>query len=170
MAIQRAKVSMGILMFLWKFANIELLKEGLQYITTPTKEGLEELENSVRQELESDPEAENRYESLLYSQVDRSLWPSLSRDTGAKILEIVTQARAEKRVFIVPNLEFANDGLFCKWAYVVDLDQNIFEVFGGCEGKQIAPTTRFNNIGGSQDSLPALIRSFFISTTSNHRR
>jgi hypothetical protein len=159
---------MRILKFLWESANIELLKEGLQYITTLTKEGVEELENSVRQELESqprDPAAENRYEPL-YSLVDKkmvSLWPSLSRDTGAKILEIVTQATAEKRVFIVRDLEFANDGLFCEWAYVVDLDQNTFEVFGGCEGKQIAPTTRFNDVGDSRASVPALIKSFSFS-------
>ncbi|KAN0067163.1 hypothetical protein V8E54_014810 [Elaphomyces granulatus] len=35
-----------------------------------------------------------------------SLWPSLLRDTGAKILEIVAQATAEKRVPIVLDLDF----------------------------------------------------------------
>jgi len=160
-----------ILKFLWKSGNIELLKEGLQYIVTLTQEGVNELHNAVRQELESqprDPEAENlRYGSFhISSRVDQkmfSLWPSLSRDTGAKILEIITQATAEKNVYIVQDLNFANDGLFCEWAYVVDLDQNTFEVFGGYETKQKAPTTRFNDVGDTQDTVPALIKSFSFS-------
>jgi len=47
-------------------------------------------------------------------------WPSLSRDTGAEILEIIAQATAQKHVPVVLELSFANDGR-CEWAYVVDL-------------------------------------------------
>jgi hypothetical protein len=149
---------MTILKFLWESKNIELLKEGLQYITTLTEEGLEELKNSVRQESEK----LSRFGSFFHEKI-KSLWPSsLSRDTGAKILEIITQATAEKRVLISLDFEFVSDSL-CQWAYVVDLDQNTFEVFGDCESKQIAPTTRFNSVGGSQDTVPALIKSFSFS-------
>ena len=47
--------------------------------------------------------------------------------------------------------------------YVVDLDQNTFEVFGGSETKQEASTTRFNDIGGDDDLVPALLKSFLLS-------
>ena len=52
----------------------------------------------------------------------------------------------------------------CKWAYVIDLDQNTFEVFGeSSETKQEASTTRFNDVGGDDDIVPALLKSFSFS-------
>jgi len=48
----------------------------------------------------------------------------------------------------------------CRWAYLVDFDQNTFEVFGDCEIKQEASTTRFNDVGGDDDSIPPLLKSF----------
>jgi hypothetical protein len=88
-----------------------------------------------------------------------SAWPSLSGDTGAGILKIITQATAENRVPILLGLRFAND-YGCRWAYVVDLDQNTFEVFGDSETKQEASTTRFNDVGGDDDTVPALLKIF----------
>ncbi|KAN0070949.1 hypothetical protein V8E54_011114, partial [Elaphomyces granulatus] len=148
----------GILMFLLESGNIERLKEGLQYLTTLTQEGMEELENAIQHDLESQPNYSTGVGEKLIS-----LWPSLSRDTGAKILEIVAQATAEKRVPIVRYLGFANDGMSCEWAYIVDLDQNTFQVFGGYEHKQQAPTSRFSDVGGERDTVPALIQTFSLS-------
>ena len=48
----------------------------------------------------------------------------------------------------------------CRWAYVVDFVQNTFEVFGDCEIKQEASTARFNDVGGDDDSIPPLLKSF----------
>lgn len=152
-----------ILRFLLEPGNIELLKEGLRYITTLTDVGIEEIYDTVRQEVESGPYAENMSVHHIATVVDQevaSRWPSLSYDAGAKILEIVTQGTAEKRVFIVQKLGITDD---YEWAYVVDLDQNTFEVFGGVESKEKAPTTRFNNVGGSEDPVPALIKTFSFS-------
>jgi hypothetical protein len=152
-----------ILRFLLEPGNIELLKEGLRYITTLTDVGIEEIYDTVRQEVESGPYAENMSVHHIATVVDQevaSRWPSLSYDAGAKILEIVTQGTAEKRVFIVQKLGITDD---YEWAYVVDLDQNTFEVFGGFESKEKAPTTRFNNVGGSEDPVPALIKTFSFS-------
>lgn len=54
--------------------------------------------------------------------------PELSRRTGAEILSLVMY-RDISRVQL--SEDFAHDSLFCEWAYVVDLDQGIFEVHKG---------------------------------------
>ncbi len=58
------------------------------------------------------------------------------------------------------NLEFANDSLFCEWAYVVDLDGEAFEVFAGAEWKDKTSSKRFNEIGERRDTVPDLVKSF----------
>ena len=70
--------------------------------------------------------------------VEEIEFPSFSRNTG-DILEIIAQATAEKHVSINLRLDFANDTHFCVWAYVVDLDQNTFEVLGDSETKKPPP-------------------------------
>lgn len=67
----------------------------------------------------------------------RDRYPELHRDTGAKILDLVYQANGLK---LQNHIEFAADGLFCEWAYVIDLDAGTFEVYSGfqtddCEGR-----------------------------------
>lgn len=49
------------------------------------------------------------------------MWPSLSRDTGADILNIVYESANE--VPLTDNSDFLNDDVFCEFAYVVDLDK-----------------------------------------------
>ncbi|KAN0067403.1 hypothetical protein V8E54_014493 [Elaphomyces granulatus] len=69
-------------------------------------------------------------------------------DDGMKVLRgflnIIAQATAENYVPIWLSLDFAISR-WCDWTYVVDLDQNTFEVFRGQEQKQKASTTRFND-------------------------
>ena len=60
-------------------------------------------------------------------------YPELSRDTGAEILEFIDQG-----VTKVGNaLSFAGSSLFCEWAYVIDLDTNLFEIYQGFNKKRI---------------------------------
>ncbi|KAN0076648.1 hypothetical protein V8E54_006790, partial [Elaphomyces granulatus] len=155
---------MTILKFLWGSGNIERLKEGLQNIATLTYEGLKQLRNTVERDLEAEKSSyHDGSRPITADEKIIALWPSLSRDTGAKVLEIVAQATAGNNVPIVQTLDFANDSMFCQWAYVIDLDQNTFEVFEGYEQKQEALTTRFNGVGRDNDTVPALIKSFSLS-------
>lgn len=55
--------------------------------------------------------------------------PSLSRDTGAKILELIQDSITP--VLLRNDVNFAADSLFCEWAYVIDFDKNTFEAFKG---------------------------------------
>lgn len=63
--------------------------------------------------------------------------PQLSRDVSFGILDIVYAARGCK---LSNSIEFAAEGLFCEWAYVIDFDAKTFEVYEGfqqddCKGR-----------------------------------
>lgn len=51
-------------------------------------------------------------------------YPELHRDTGAKVLAMLPCK-------LQNEIEFVKDGLFCEWAYVIDLDAGTFEVYQG---------------------------------------
>jgi hypothetical protein len=57
------------------------------------------------------------------------LYPAMSRNTGAEILELVY--RHEPGIRLNNSISFAGDGLFCEWAYVVDFDAMTLEVYQG---------------------------------------
>lgn len=77
--------------------------------------------------------------------------PSLSRDTGGRILQMV-QDSAEP-VPLYDQISFAADGLFCEFAYVVDLDKNTFEVFQGFNKEPLAEGERFfGTTSGERDN------------------
>jgi hypothetical protein len=152
---------MKILNFLLDPSNIERLKGGLQHVVTLSQESRQQLEDGVRQDIEARPRSPG---PDVYFSKDtcnsEEFWLSLSPLTGAGILEIAAQATAEKPVPVDLALEFANDWLFCEWAYVVDLDDGVFEVFAAAEPKDKTVSKRFNDIGGKGDMVPALVHSF----------
>jgi hypothetical protein len=51
-------------------------------------------------------------------------YPSLTRDTGAEILELIANAKGAIPIFL--NAEFENDELFCEGVFTVDLDKKRF--------------------------------------------
>lgn len=108
------------------------------------------------------------------------LYPSLARETSAGLLGIIArtsraedegdaegdleggaqgpEAKKPKKIPVCLQLEFANDSLFCEWAYVVDLDKEVFEVYGGSEKKH--DRHRFKDVGDEQSPVPAFLCSF----------
>lgn len=60
-------------------------------------------------------------------------YPECSRDTGAGILSLVSDS--PPGIKLVNSIDFAGDGLFCEWAYVIDLDSGVFEVYSGFHKK-----------------------------------
>ena len=67
--------------------------------------------------------------------------PELSRDAGAEVLRLVYERPAG--IALKNSLDFAGDGLFCEWAYVIDLDKGTFEVYVGFGTKSLNEEDRF---------------------------
>jgi len=72
------------------------------------------------------------------------LFPYLSRDHGAEILEMVQESSGE--VLLRDDHGFASDSLFCEWAYVIDLDKNTFEVYKGFNSAPVPAGERFADL------------------------
>ncbi|KAJ4397478.1 hypothetical protein N0V93_001707 [Gnomoniopsis smithogilvyi] len=70
------------------------------------------------------------------------VYPSISRDTGARILEII--ANCDRPVPVVYDLDFIEDSLSCEWAYVIDFDSSMLEVYAG--GYKTSAVTRFDKL------------------------
>lgn len=60
-------------------------------------------------------------------------YPQMSRDTGAGILGMVYAGGVDG---VVDDSSFADDALFCEWAYVVDLDAETVTVVHGYKNRQ----------------------------------
>lgn len=67
--------------------------------------------------------------------------PYINRDHGAKILQMVWDAKGEVKVN--DESAFAADSLFCEYAYVIDLDKNVFEAFKGFNKRPLPKKDRF---------------------------
>ncbi|AEO54286.1 hypothetical protein MYCTH_2313755 [Thermothelomyces thermophilus ATCC 42464] len=160
--------------FLSYARNIDNLKAGLDhYIYEPTKEELDAIW------AECDAWDENRLAQGLPYQHNmfgiNQLYPSLARETSAGILGIIARASQTgsedgtdgsagmraKKVPVSLDLEFANETLFCEWAYVIDLDKEILEIYGGGEHKHDGH--RFKDVGSEDAPVPAFICSFSFS-------
>ena len=83
-------------------------------------------------------------------------YPYLSRDCAADILEAIHFGTMQIRTGIGERKEvsvnitglvnketFAADSLFCEWAYVIDLDKGVFEVYEGFNKTPLNETDRF---------------------------
>ena len=96
---------------------------------------------------ETKDKSEGSFMSMETANLIKSMYPQLSRDCGGEILrEILNGAREINR-----DVDFAmNDSTFCEWSYVVDFDEEKFEVYKG--------TARPDNLLVSYDlnSLPTV--------------
>jgi len=65
----------------------------------------------------------------------------LSRDMGGgEVLDLVVKGKINETHL---DPEFVADSLFCEWAYVIDLDKKVFEVYAGFNEKPLKPKDRF---------------------------
>lgn len=69
-------------------------------------------------------------------------YPLLSRDNGAKILQMVMDSQ-EDEIWLNDGSGFVNDSLMNEWTYVVDLDKNTFEVYDGFNQAPLDKSERF---------------------------
>lgn len=74
------------------------------------------------------------------ARMDRD-YPQFSRDTGADILYMVQNH--PEGLKLQNSISFAANGLFCEWAWVVDLDKRTFEGYRGFGSEPLAEQDRF---------------------------
>jgi len=86
--------------------------------------------------------------------------PSMSRDCGAQILSLVAYATEKVPIRLQP--EFIVDWLFCEWAYVVDLDNEVLEVYKGKRARDEGNKGRFDDEDYVKelDDVPNLIAKY----------
>jgi len=78
----------------------------------------------------------------------RDFW-QLDRNVGRAILGILVETQGP--VDLRDDREFAHDSLFCEWAYVVDLDRNVLEVYKGFNKDPLAPNGVFAGVPLNED-------------------
>lgn len=89
----------------------------------------------------ADPESD--YVTTEVSDRHGEMYPALSRDTGARVLEYIFNQRGGS---LKNSVDFAGDSLFCEWAYVIDLDHNVLEVYTGFNKTNPEPKGRFRDL------------------------
>lgn len=70
----------------------------------------------------------------------REAHPEWHRDTGAGILSLIME---RDKLYLQNAIDFAGDGLFCEWCYVVDLDAGTLEVYSGFKKEPLTESDRF---------------------------
>jgi hypothetical protein len=108
-------------------------------------------------------ECEKLYESVLGPSYSKDGWitieqsnklknafPTLHRDTGADVLDIIFHSKDEI-IYLEDSSSFAGDSLFCEWAYLINLDTNQLEVYRGFNKKPLKKSERFYSMSRSNN-------------------
>lgn len=66
--------------------------------------------------------------------------PQLSRDLGAKVLDMVAKSSGME---LYDSYAFGGDSLFCEYAYVIDLDNEVLERYKGFNKRPVSKRHRF---------------------------
>lgn len=82
----------------------------------------------------------------------QSEFAHLSRDTGAKILDFIINS--ESPLMLIDHIDFAKDSLFCEYAYVIDLNRNVLEVYKGFNKEPLEPGSRFYSEESKDGYMP----------------
>lgn len=72
-------------------------------------------------------------------------YPLLTRDNGADVLNLLMESK-EEVLWLTDSRDFLKDGLFCEWAYELDLDKRILKVYNG--GTKPIATYTFKELKG----------------------
>ena len=87
----------------------------------------------------TDDHVDAMYNNAIAAKEDfKESYPAFHRDTGADILQLVQKGKVD---LVVNSIDFLKDGLFCEYAYEIDLDKKTVAVYTG--GKKPYKTYTF---------------------------
>ncbi len=122
-----------ILKFLSTPGETTNLKSNLHLLHAATPDEIKAIDEECSQ---ADREEKQRKPGHFLSMDDMALnlrYPSLSRDTGANILNLIADTKDDKPIIIrevKESLQFAMHPI-CEWIYDIDLDANKLKVYSG---------------------------------------
>jgi len=122
-------------------ADLNMFRKALENVRWITEEELV----SEWEECGAD---DTEWVSMEVADAHKRAYPENSRDTGAEILNLIynfVPSESKPVLKIRKDIEFASHSLFCEWAYVIDLDKNVLEVYTGFNKKPLGKTQRFRN-------------------------
>lgn len=107
--------------------------------------------------------------SMEISDAFKALHPQLNRDMAAEVLEFVQNA--DEPVTLEDSINFATDGLFCEWAYVIDLDQGLLEVYSGFNKDPLPRGSRFGTEPGDNGYTPVgLVHAYSLNDLPDEKK
>ena len=86
--------------------------------------------------------------------------PALDRDMGPSILDFLLENGSTE---LRNEITFAKDSLFCEWAYVVNLDTEMLEVYRGFQETPLEPSDRFYHLQEENSKYYPIRKTFEIS-------
>lgn len=144
-----------VLGFLRERMNEEVFTKALRNSSFIAPEKLEDLWRQYGAD-------ENGWVTLEQSEAMKRDHPEFSRDTGAKILDIVQGC--PDGVELNDSISFAGDGLSCEWIWVIDFDKRTFEGYEGGGDKRLESGERFAEFDSEEGVMgyhsPHLVASF----------
>ncbi len=87
------------------------------------------------------------------SAVYNKKYPFLSRDHGGAILQMINDYKGKKKILLENSSDFKKDGLFCEYAYDIDLDKGKFIVQSG---SKVLKTYSINKLPSNEKFLKDL--------------
>lgn len=100
----------------------------------------DDLSKKIWVECGADPNSDSV--SFEISDNHERLYPTLSRNTGAKVLQLIADGHGLLR----NDIEFVADSLMCEFAYVLDLDNEVLEIYKGFNQGDVEVGQRFSEL------------------------
>lgn len=140
-----------------KNGDVEALKRNVAKAYEPTEE------DSIRMWVEFDVDIVSSEGMVECSKADAfgRKYPSLDRDTGAGILELIASSDDAEKIPLRVDIGFAGDSLFCEWAYVIDFDIGTFEVYKGFNTEPVPSDSRFASIPFDADGAGRIGTTYY---------
>jgi len=131
----------NIVNFLLKKDNIKTLIKGLKKVRFLEPDGRDkefiESYDSRCPEWSNDPDNRTEVEKIWQEKY-------LSRDLGSRVLtNIATSPKEEEQILLRNSISFAEDSVFCEYAYIIDLDKNVLEFYVGYNKTPLDKGERF---------------------------